>query len=84
MPSAIGDEVLAEFDIVLASLHEVIDGAGGWSKFWKITVPLIRPRRIRACRASLHLTYVWDGTRIAQVYEKKPYGSGVREPEGPA
>jgi hypothetical protein len=36
-------------------------------------VAIFRPRRIRSCRASLHLTYVWDGTRIAQVYEKREY-----------
>lgn len=36
-------------------------------------VAIFRPRRIRSCRASLHLAYVWDGTRITQVYEKREY-----------
>jgi hypothetical protein len=39
-------------------------------------VAIFRPRRIRSCRESLHLTYVWDGTRIAQVYEKREYPQG--------
>lgn len=28
------------------------------------------PRAISSCRQGAHLTYVWDGTRIASVYEK--------------
>lgn len=36
-------------------------------------VAIFRPRRVRSCRASLHLTYVWDGTRIARVYEKREH-----------
>ncbi|HEX6308643.1 MAG TPA: RES family NAD+ phosphorylase [Longimicrobiales bacterium] len=34
-------------------------------------VAIFRPRRLRGCRESLHLTYVWDGSRIARVYEKR-------------
>ena len=34
-------------------------------------VAIFRPRRIRTCRASLHLAYVWDGAAIVQVYEKR-------------
>lgn len=32
-----------------------------------------RPRLLSRCRATRHLTYVWDGERIAEVYEKRPY-----------
>jgi hypothetical protein len=39
-------------------------------------VAIFRPRRIRSCRASLHLTYVWDGTGMAQVYEKRERPAG--------
>ena len=34
-------------------------------------VAVFSPRRIRNCREVQHLTYVWDGERIAQVYEKR-------------
>ena len=34
-------------------------------------VVIFRPRRLRRCRESLHLTYVWDGERIERVYEKR-------------
>ncbi|HEX6133169.1 MAG TPA: RES family NAD+ phosphorylase [Longimicrobiales bacterium] len=34
---------------------------------------IFRPRRLRSCRESLHLTYVWDGSRISRVYEKREY-----------
>lgn len=47
-------------------------------------VAVFRPKRIRNCRPALHFAYVWDGERIAQVYEKKPYGAAPREPEEPA
>ncbi|MGH7449040.1 MAG: RES family NAD+ phosphorylase [Longimicrobiales bacterium] len=36
-------------------------------------IAIFRPRRVRSCRATLHLTYVWDGERIARVYEKREY-----------
>jgi hypothetical protein len=36
-------------------------------------VAIFRPRRVRSCRASMHLTYVWDGANIARVYEKRDY-----------
>lgn len=35
-------------------------------------VAVFRPRRVRDCRATLHLTYVWDGSTINGVYEKRP------------
>lgn len=38
-------------------------------------VAIFRPRRVRSCRESLHLTYVWDGARIASVYEKREHPS---------
>jgi hypothetical protein len=34
-------------------------------------VAVFRPRRIRDCRDARHLTYVWDGTAIVAVYEKR-------------
>jgi hypothetical protein len=37
-------------------------------------VGIFRPRRVRDCRATLHLTYVWDGAGIAAVYEKRLLG----------
>jgi hypothetical protein len=37
-------------------------------------VAVFRPRRVRSCRATLHLTFVWDGERIAGVYEKREMG----------
>lgn len=39
-------------------------------------VAIFRPRRIRSCRESRHLTYVWNGSEITQVYEKKEYPLG--------
>jgi hypothetical protein len=33
---------------------------------------VFRPKRIRNCRATRHLTYVWNGRQIVQVYEKSP------------
>lgn len=35
-------------------------------------VAVFRPRRVKNCREMRHLTYVWDGMRIAAVYEKRP------------
>lgn len=39
---------------------------------------VFRPRLITRCRETRHLTYVWDGQRIVQVYEKRPYRRGRR------
>jgi hypothetical protein len=36
-------------------------------------VAVFRPKRIRNCRATRHLTYVWDGSSIVRVYEKRPF-----------
>jgi hypothetical protein len=36
-------------------------------------VAVFRPRRVRNCRATLHVTYVWDGQAIVDVYEKRPF-----------
>lgn len=33
---------------------------------------VFRPRRLRDCRATMHVTYVWDGSTISGVYEKRP------------
>jgi hypothetical protein len=35
-------------------------------------VAIFRPRRLRHCRATLHITYVWDGSEIVDAYEKRP------------
>ncbi|HEX7117761.1 MAG TPA: RES family NAD+ phosphorylase [Longimicrobiales bacterium] len=43
---------------------------------------VFRPRLLSRCRETRHLTYVWDGRRIAQVYEKRPYRTGVRRRRG--
>lgn len=34
-------------------------------------VAVFRPRRLKNCREVQYLTYVWDGERIAEVYEKR-------------
>jgi hypothetical protein len=34
-------------------------------------VAVFRPRLVEGCRQGKHLTYVWDGQRIALVYEKR-------------
>ncbi len=34
---------------------------------------VLRPRAVTQCRQSLHLTYHWDGARIAYVYEKRSF-----------
>jgi hypothetical protein len=36
-------------------------------------VAVFRPRCVKRCRSTRHLTYVWDGERIAEVYEKRRY-----------
>jgi hypothetical protein len=36
-------------------------------------VAIFRPRRVRSCRSTLHLTYVWDGSTIERVYEKREF-----------
>jgi hypothetical protein len=36
-------------------------------------VAIFRPRRVRSCRSTLHLTYVWNGSTIERVYEKREY-----------
>jgi hypothetical protein len=34
---------------------------------------VFRPRSLSECRQAEHLVYVWDGARIAEVYEKRLY-----------
>ena len=34
-------------------------------------VAVLRPRALTGCKQGLHLTYVWDGTAISFVYEKR-------------
>jgi hypothetical protein len=36
-------------------------------------VAVFRPRALTDCRQAEHLIYEWDGTRIAEVYEKRVY-----------
>lgn len=36
-------------------------------------VGVFRPRAVSRCRQAEHLVYVWDGARIAEVYEKRVY-----------
>ncbi len=35
---------------------------------------VFRPRLLSNCRQERHLCYVWDGTAIAMIYEKKSFG----------
>ncbi|MEW9856545.1 RES family NAD+ phosphorylase [Novosphingobium sp. M1R2S20] len=35
---------------------------------------VFRPRLLANCRQERHLCYVWDGSAIVTVYEKKPFG----------
>lgn len=49
-------------------IYESVRHAGGQC------VAIFRPRRIRSCHETLHLTYVWDGERIARVFEKRELG----------
>lgn len=37
-------------------------------------IAIYRPRLIQKVRQSAHLRYVWDGERIAQIYEIRPIG----------
>jgi len=39
-------------------------------------VAVFRPRAVTDCKQGLHLTYVWDGTRISFVYEKRTFRRG--------
>jgi RES domain-containing protein len=39
-------------------------------------VAVFRPRAVADCKQGLHLTYVWDGTRISFVYEKRTFRRG--------
>ena len=36
---------------------------------------VFRPRLLSNCRQERHLCYVWDGARIATVYEKRELAS---------
>jgi RES domain len=36
-------------------------------------VAVFRPRLLSNCRQERHLCYVWDGSSIATIYEKKPF-----------
>ena len=38
-------------------------------------VAVFKPRLLNNCRQERHLCYVWDGTQIAEVYEKRPFQS---------
>ena len=45
-------------------------------------VAIFRARLLSNCRQERHLCYVWDGQRIASVYEKRALEEGRRSPEG--
>ena len=47
--------------------HSVRDADG-------LCAAVFRPRRLSRCRQERHLCYVWDGARIATVYEKRAFG----------
>lgn len=34
---------------------------------------LFKPKLIHACKQSMHLTYVWDGSKIASIYKKSVF-----------
>ena len=44
-------------------------------------VAVYRPRLVSGCRETRTLTYVWDGTTISEVYEKKPFRRPRRRPK---
>jgi hypothetical protein len=39
-------------------------------------VAIFRPRVLSNCRQERHLSYVWDGRRISNVYEKRALSTG--------
>jgi len=40
-------------------------------------VAIFRARLLSSCRQERHLCYVWDGTRISSIYEKRALGEGA-------
>ena len=36
-------------------------------------VAVLRPSAVKSCKQAQHLAYVWDGTKIAHVYEKRSF-----------
>lgn len=48
-------------------VYESVRRAGGQC------VAVFRPRLVANCRQAEHLVYVWDGARIAEVFEKRVY-----------
>jgi RES domain-containing protein len=34
-------------------------------------VAVFRPKRVRRCRSASHVTFVWDGERVSEIYEKR-------------
>lgn len=60
------------------ALARVLRAAGSWGVAYDSVrdpggqcVAVFRPRALAGCRQGAHLTYVWDGERIAFVYEKR-------------
>jgi arabinogalactan oligomer/maltooligosaccharide transport system permease protein len=51
--------VLGALQSIPSELYEAaaVDGAGGWSKFWRITLPLLRPAILPATILSAILTF---------------------------
>lgn len=53
---------------------------GSWGLVWHSVrrdggqcVAAFRPRALAECRQAEHLVYVWDGARVAEIYEKRLY-----------
>ena len=63
------------------ALGRALRAAGSWGVAWDSVrqaggecAALFRPRALGNCRQERHLAYVWDGARIAGVYEKRALG----------
>ena len=63
------------------SLGRALRAAGAWGVAYDSVrqaggecAGLFRPRALANCRQERHLAYVWDGMRIASIYEKRALG----------
>lgn len=59
-------------------LGRALRAAGSWGVVYQSVrreggqcAAVFRPRALSSCRQAQHLGYVWDGTRISHVYEKR-------------
>jgi hypothetical protein len=46
-------------------------------------VAVFRPSRVRGCRSTAHVTYVWDGERVSDIYEKRALAELPAQPPSP-